>query len=169
MDQGSHFRDPSTSNLPCHESYFCWSSFMFVFHFLVLRACVDIFSGRDYDYQTLNLTFAVNVVKFGLIISMFPRPLKPCVAPSIHRVKNYIPFSPRPTLVLCHACYQTFPPRFDRKLNSSDLLLRSDLQRWRSMERTGMISRYVEHLYPNALSLSFHGRSTERYADVAHE
>ena len=41
------------------------------------------FSGRDYDYQTLNLTFAVNVVKFGLIIGLFPRPLKPCVVSSI--------------------------------------------------------------------------------------
>ena len=47
------------------------------------EACSDFFPGRDYDYQTLNLTFAVNVIKFGLIISMFPRPLKPCVIPSI--------------------------------------------------------------------------------------
>jgi hypothetical protein len=28
------------------------------------------FAGRDYDYQTLNLTFTVNVVKFGLIIGI---------------------------------------------------------------------------------------------------
>ena len=41
------------------------------------------FPGRDYDYQTLNLTFSVNLIKFGLIISMFPKPLKPCVVPSI--------------------------------------------------------------------------------------
>ena len=56
---------------------------MFVFHFLVLRLLqrhvLIFFSGRDYDYQTLNLTFAVNLIKFGLIISMFPKPLKPCV------------------------------------------------------------------------------------------
>jgi hypothetical protein len=46
--------------------------------------CADyFFSGRDYDYQTLNLTFAINVVKFGLIIGMFPKPLKPCVVPYI--------------------------------------------------------------------------------------
>ena len=57
---------------------------MFVFHFLVLRShqqsvLIFFFSGRDYDYQTLNLTFAVNVIKFGMIIGMFPRPLKPFV------------------------------------------------------------------------------------------
>ena len=60
---------------------------MFVFHFLILRSLqlrvLTLFPGRDYDYQTLNLTFAVNVVKFGLIIGMFPRPLKPCVVPFI--------------------------------------------------------------------------------------
>jgi hypothetical protein len=39
------------------------------------------FPGRDHDYQTLNLTFRVNVVKFGFIISLFPKPLKPCVVP----------------------------------------------------------------------------------------
>src|SRR6267154_2542104 len=63
-----------------------------------------------------------------------------------------MPFSLKPTLVLCHACYRTFPPRFDRKLNSSDLLLRSGLQRWRSMERTGMTSRFVGSLCPSVLS-----------------
>jgi len=26
----------------------------------------------------LNLTFATNVVKFGMVISLFPKPLKPC-------------------------------------------------------------------------------------------
>ena len=45
-----------------------------IFHFL--------FSGRDHDYQTLNINFAANVVKFGMIISLFPKPLKPCVVTS---------------------------------------------------------------------------------------
>jgi hypothetical protein len=35
--------------------------------------------GRDHDYQVLNTTFAVNVVKFGTIIGLFPKFLKPCV------------------------------------------------------------------------------------------
>ena len=164
MGQGSDSREPSTCNLSCHESYLCWSSSMFVFHFLVLRSLqlrvLTLFPGRDYDYQTLNLTFAVNVVRFGLIFGMFPRPMKLCVVPFIH-VEIHIIFSLKPTSVLCHACYRTFPLRFDRKSNSSDLSLRSDLQRWRSMERTGTTSRFVGPLYPSLLSLSIHGRSTE--------
>ena len=64
---------------------------MFVFHFLVLRSLQQpvmiFFSGRDYDYQALNLTFTVNVVKFALILRMFPKPFKPCVFFTI-RVKT---------------------------------------------------------------------------------
>ena len=40
--------------------------------------------GRNRDYQDLNLTFAVNVVKYGTIISFFPKFLKPCVVISIY-------------------------------------------------------------------------------------
>jgi len=36
-------------------------------------------SGRNHDYQNLNLTYAKNVVKTGMIIGMFPKPLKPWV------------------------------------------------------------------------------------------
>ncbi len=39
--------------------------------------------GRDHDYQTLNLTFTANLLKFCLIIGMFPKPLKQCVLSSI--------------------------------------------------------------------------------------
>jgi hypothetical protein len=38
--------------------------------------------GRDQDYVTLNLTFAVNVMKFATIIGLFPKPLKPYVVMS---------------------------------------------------------------------------------------
>ena len=38
--------------------------------------------GRNQDYVTLNLNFAVNVLKFATIISMFPKPLKPYVVMS---------------------------------------------------------------------------------------
>ena len=47
------------------------------FHSINVNRCL---TGRDRDYQTLNLNFAVNVVKFATIISMFPKPLKPYVA-----------------------------------------------------------------------------------------
>ena len=40
--------------------------------------------GRNRDYQTLNLNFAVNVIKYATIISMFPNPLKPYVTMSCH-------------------------------------------------------------------------------------
>ncbi|KAH9975529.1 cytochrome P450 [Lactifluus volemus] len=35
---------------------------------------------RNRDYQTLNLTYAINVVKFGTILSMFPKSLRPIVS-----------------------------------------------------------------------------------------
>jgi hypothetical protein len=35
--------------------------------------------GRDDDYQSLNSNFAANVVKFGTIIGLFPKFLKPCI------------------------------------------------------------------------------------------
>ena len=50
------------------------------------------FPGRNYDHQTLNLTFAVNVVKFGLIIGMFPKPLGQCVVPYIYVLLPLKPF-----------------------------------------------------------------------------
>jgi hypothetical protein len=112
--------------------------------------CADIFKGQDYDYQTLNLTFAVNVVKFGLIISLFPKPLKLCVVSSV-----LVPLSPlKPTLVSFHGYYRTSPSRFNKKLNTSDLWLRNDLRRWRSMGMTGMISRFVRPLYPSLVPYS---------------
>lgn len=35
--------------------------------------------GRNQDYLTLNLTFAINVMKLATIISIFPNTLKPYV------------------------------------------------------------------------------------------
>ena len=32
--------------------------------------------GRNQEYLNLNLNFAVNAVKFAIIIGMFPKPLK---------------------------------------------------------------------------------------------
>jgi hypothetical protein len=54
--------------------------FVIIFHFsILLVAGAEFFSGRDHDYQTLNMTFATNVVKSGMIIRLFPKPLKLCV------------------------------------------------------------------------------------------
>lgn len=35
--------------------------------------------GRDKDYQNLNIAFASNIIKFAMIIRLFPKPLKLCV------------------------------------------------------------------------------------------
>jgi hypothetical protein len=57
--------------------------FVFIFHFSIpLVAGADSFTGRDHEYQTLNIAFATNVVKSGMIIRLFPKPLKLCVATS---------------------------------------------------------------------------------------
>ena len=53
-----------------------------IFQVFDLFSGVLTFLGRDPDYQTLNLTFAINVRKFGMIISWFPWPLKLCVVTS---------------------------------------------------------------------------------------
>jgi hypothetical protein len=81
LGQNSHCREPSTRDLPHYESYLSWNSSMsvIIFDYSILQRpmLIFFFSGRDDDYQTLNLTFASNVLKFGFIISLFPKPLKP--------------------------------------------------------------------------------------------
>ena len=47
-------------------------------------ACADFVLGRDHDYQTLNIAYAVNVQINGMIISLFPKPLKLYVLIFIH-------------------------------------------------------------------------------------
>jgi len=70
--------------IPTHEDEWVKVPILESLQRVICRATNRIFVGvplcRDYDYQTLNLTYAVNVVKFGLIIGMFPKPLKPIVA-----------------------------------------------------------------------------------------
>lgn len=104
--------------------------------------CAGVFSGRDSGYQTLNLTYTINVVKSAIIIGFFPKPLKPCIVSSIR-----VSLSLKPTLVSFHECYRAFPHRFDKKLSLSDLWSRNGLRRWRSTVRTGMISRFVRLLH----------------------
>jgi len=117
--------------------------FLFVCHhslaLLFVRSVLIFVLGRNPDYHKLNLTFAINVVKYGTIISLFPKPLKPCVV-----VPVYVPMSLslRHTLVSWHGCYRIFLHRFDKRLNLSDPWLRNGSQRWRNSERTG-INRFV--------------------------
>ena len=82
MGEGAYHGDASTSDLQCHKSCFCRCSSLSVIVVIALwlvRSVLTLFLGRNRDYQHLNLTFAVNVIKYGTIINMFPKPLKPCV------------------------------------------------------------------------------------------
>ncbi|KAH9006342.1 cytochrome P450 [Lactarius hatsudake] len=45
---------------------------------------------RNQDYLTLNLNYAVNVMKFATIIGMFPKPLKPVVARMLSNLPSQI-------------------------------------------------------------------------------
>jgi len=54
------------------------------------RILVGVALCRDYDYQTLNSTFADNVVKFGMIISLSPKSLKPIVSRMISNIPSQI-------------------------------------------------------------------------------
>ncbi len=66
--------------------------FLFVCHhslaFLFVQSVLISFLGRNPDYHKLNLTFAINVIKYATIISLFPKTLKPCVV-----VPVYVPIS----------------------------------------------------------------------------
>jgi len=61
---------------------------------VVCRITNRIFVGaplcRDHEYQTLNINFAAKVVKFGLIISLFPKPLKPIVSRMLSNLPSQV-------------------------------------------------------------------------------
>jgi len=61
---------------------------------VICRATNRIFVGiplcRNPDYQTLNLTFAVNVIKYATIIGLFPRPFKPIVSRMLSNLPSQI-------------------------------------------------------------------------------
>jgi cytochrome P450 len=80
--------------IPTHEDEWVKVPILETLQRVICRATNRIFVGaplcRDYDYQTLNLTYAVNVIKFGLIIGMFPKPLKPIVSRLLSNLPSQI-------------------------------------------------------------------------------
>jgi hypothetical protein len=82
MGQSSDYKNDSACDLCDLESCVCWDSAVCVkslqsFHSTnTVNRCLI---GRDQEYQTLNLTYAVNIIKIAMIISIFPKPLKPYV------------------------------------------------------------------------------------------
>jgi len=83
LGQNSRFRNDATCSLRDHESCLCRDSAVCVKTLLKVLLLIGHI-GRDKDYQTLNMNYAVNVFKFATIIKMFPESVKPYVAMSCH-------------------------------------------------------------------------------------
>ncbi|KAH9975535.1 cytochrome P450 [Lactifluus volemus] len=104
---------------------------------------------RNRDYQTLNLTFAINVVKFGMVLSMFPKPLRPIVSrilsdfPSqIRQETEYI----RPMVEERFAKMKEFGEDWDDKPN--------DMLMWLMNEAKG-VERSLDGLARRLLLINF--------------
>jgi hypothetical protein len=80
--------------IPTHEGEWVKVPIQETIQRVVCRATNRIFVGaplcRNYDYQTLNITFAVNVMKSALIIRMFPKPLRRIVFRVISNLPSLI-------------------------------------------------------------------------------
>ena len=79
MGQSSRGRNDSTSDLRDHESCVCRDSVMYVGSPILPSDKYPLLTsliGRNQEYLNLNLNFAVNAVKFAIIIGMFPKLLK---------------------------------------------------------------------------------------------
>jgi cytochrome P450 len=109
---------------------------------------------RDRDYQTLNLNFAVNVVKFATIISMFPKPLKPIVARILSNLPSQIRQEMefiRPMVEERFARMEEFGEDWDDKPN--------DMLMWLMSDATG-VERSLEGLARRLLVVNFAGIHT---------
>ncbi|KAI0254422.1 cytochrome P450 [Lactifluus subvellereus] len=104
---------------------------------------------RNRDYQTLNLTFALNVVKFGLIISMFPKPLKALVSRILSnlpsQIRQEIEFI-RPMVEERFAKMEEFGEEWDDKPN--------DMLMWLMSEAKG-VEKSVDGLARRLLLVNF--------------
>jgi hypothetical protein len=120
---------------------------------VICRATNRIFVGvplcRDYDYQTLNLTFAVNFTKFGMIISMVPKPLKLIVSRMLSnlpsQIQQEIEFI-RPMVEERFAKMEEYGDDWDDKPN--------DMLMWLMSEAKG-VERSVEGLARRLLLVNF--------------
>ncbi|KAI0292786.1 cytochrome P450 [Russula brevipes] len=107
------------------------------------RVFVGLPLCRNRDYQTLNLTFAVNVIKYGTIISMFPKPFKRL--PS--QIRQEIEFI-RPMVKERFAKMEEFGDDWDDKPN--------DMLMWLMEEAKG-VERSLEGLARRLLLANFAG------------
>ncbi|KAI0254414.1 cytochrome P450 [Lactifluus subvellereus] len=104
---------------------------------------------RNRDYQALNLTIAVNVVKFGLIISMFPKPLRALVSRILSnlpsQIRQEIEFI-RPMVEERFAKMEEFGEEWDDKPN--------DMLMWLMSEAKG-VEKSVDGLARRLLLVNF--------------
>jgi len=106
------------------------------------------FVGRNLDYQDLNLTFAINVVKFATIIRFFPKPLKPIVA----RVLSNLPSQIRQEIEFIRPMVEE---RFAKMEESGeDWDMPNDMLMWLMSEAKG-VERSVEGLARRLLVVNF--------------
>ncbi|KAF8467587.1 cytochrome P450, partial [Russula ochroleuca] len=120
---------------------------------VICRTTSRIFFGaplcRDNDYQTLNLSFAVNVMKFGVIISLFPKPLKRIVSRMLSnlpsQIQQEIEFI-RPMVEERFAKMEEYGEDWDDKPN--------DMLMWLMSEAKG-VERSVEGLARRLLLVNF--------------
>ncbi|KAH9975542.1 cytochrome P450 [Lactifluus volemus] len=93
------------------------------------RVFVGLPLCRNRDYQTLNLTFAVNAVKSAAIIGMFPKPLKPIVSRILSnlpsQIRQAIEFI-RPMVEERFAKMEEFGEDWDNKPNDMLMWLMSE-------------------------------------------
>jgi len=112
------------------------------------RAFVGVPLCRNLDYHKLNLTFAINVVKYGTLISFFPGPLKPIVARMLSnlpsQIQQEIEFI-RPMVEERFAKMEEFGDDWDKP---------NDMLMWLMSEAKG-VERSVEGLARRLLTVNF--------------
>ncbi|KAF8271106.1 cytochrome P450 [Lactarius quietus] len=118
---------------------------------------------RNQDYLDLNLNFAVNVIKFATIISMFPKPLKSVVARALSNLpsqfRQEMEFI-RPMVEDRFAKMEEFGEDWDDKPN--------DMLMWLMSEAKG-VERSLEGLARRLLVVNFaaiHTTSNQTFANV---
>ncbi|KAH9992075.1 cytochrome P450 [Russula vinacea] len=120
---------------------------------VICRTTNRIFVGvplcRDHDYQTLNLTFAVNVMTSAMIIGLLPKPLKPIVSRMLSnlpaQIQQEIEFI-RPMVEERLAKMEEYGDDWDDKPN--------DMLMWLMSEAKG-VERSVEGLARRLLFINF--------------
>ncbi|KAF8467544.1 cytochrome P450 [Russula ochroleuca] len=80
--------------IPTHEDKWVKVPILQTLQHVICRTTNRIFVGvplcRDHGYQTLNIAFATNIMNSGMIIGLFPKPLKPIVSRMLPNLPSQI-------------------------------------------------------------------------------